>query len=156
MVGYHLKNTLSDHGTVSRGVCAFDESHYLSGITEITNIGRKGAVAGYKTANGQFNVLGEDTLVSMNIWGFKPGLFKILQKDFKRFLEENVNNIKAEFLLPTVINDMVRAGQASVKMLESGFEWFGVTYQEDKPATIDKVKKMVEQGTYPPSLWSNI
>ena len=155
MVGYHLLNTLSDFGTVSRGVCAFDENRHMNKITEITNIERRDNVIGYESSAGQFDKLEDNTLVSMNIWGFRPGIFQFLEKGFEVFLKDNINNNKAEFLLPTVINDMVKTGHISVKMLETAFEWFGVTYQEDKPTTIKKVKNMVEQGTYPPALWKS-
>ncbi|MEN8225621.1 MAG: sugar phosphate nucleotidyltransferase [Bacteroidota bacterium] len=160
MVGYQLQNTLSDYGSVSRGVCAFDDDHHLSKITEITNIERKsaasapnGSVIGYENIEGEFAQLDKNTLVSMNIWGFTPGLFQFLERDFAAFLGDNIENNKAEFLLPTVINDMVTDGVITVKMLESDFPWFGVTYQEDKPMTIEKVGKMVEEGIYPPLLW---
>lgn len=155
MVGYRLMNTLSEHGSVSRGVCRFNNDRYLTHITEITNIARSDEAAGYENAAGEFEFLDSETLVSMNIWGFRTGLFARLQEDFKTFLKDNINITKAEFLLPSVINDMVSRKQASVKMLETGFAWFGVTYQEDKPATIEKVRAMVEQGQYPPSLWNS-
>jgi len=155
MVGYHLYNTLSDFGTVSRGVCAFDEDQMLNNITEITNIEMKGGMIGYETPEGNFAELRKNTLVSMNIWGFRPGIFRFLEKGFESFLSENISNNKAEFLLPAVIHDMVMAGHISVRMLETDFEWFGVTYQEDKPITIEKVNKMVENGVYPPSLWNS-
>lgn len=153
MVGYQLHNTLSEHGTVSRGVCAFDDDHYLSGITEITNIGKKGDTAGYETKDNKFVELADNTLVSMNIWGFKPGLFQNLASGFKTFLEQNITNNKAEFLLPSVINDMVKHGQVSVKMLETDFPWFGVTYRDDRPMTVKKINDMIEKGDYPPELW---
>jgi hypothetical protein len=155
MVGYHLLNTLSDFGTVSRGVCNFDESYHMRRILEITNIERRNNKIGYETPEGKFENLDDNTLVSMNIWGFRPGLFEFLEKDFASFLRDNIDNNKAEFLLPTVINNMVEADNVKVKMLESAFEWFGVTYQEDKPMTIQKVEKMVEQGVYPPALWKD-
>lgn len=155
MVGYHLLNTLSDFGTVSRGVCKIDDRHFLSHITEITNIGRDRGRTGYENTGGDFVVLDDNTLVSMNIWGFRPGLFGQLQEDFRKFLEEHITDPKAEFLLPTVINDMMQQNKASVKMLETDFAWFGVTYKEDKAITIEKVMKMVEQGDYPSSLWKS-
>jgi NDP-sugar pyrophosphorylase family protein len=159
MVGYHLMNTLSDFGSVSRGVCEFNENHLLTNITEITNIekraaGKGGNLIGYESEDGTFNTLKDNTLVSMNIWGFRKGIFKFLEEDFRIFLQNNINNIKSEFLLPSVIHDMVDAGHITVRMLETDFQWFGVTYQEDRPMTIEKVKAMIDQGVYPPSLWN--
>jgi len=160
MVGYHLMNTLSDFGSVSRGVCAFNDKHLLTDITEITNIenrpsSQESGIIGYESGDGTFNKLENNTLVSMNIWGFRPGIFKFLEEDFSSFLTNNISNNKAEFLLPTVIHDMVEAGHITVRMLETDFQWFGVTYQEDKPKTIEKVKIMIDKGVYPPSLWNN-
>lgn len=152
MVGYHLLNTLSDHGSVSRGVCSFDHDRKLEKITEITNIEKKNDAAGYMQ-DGKFEVLPDNTLVSMNIWGFKPGLFQKLAEGFDLFLQENLNNNKAEFLLPAVINELVNTDAAAVKMLETTFEWFGVTYREDKPATINRINEMINAGDYPRQLW---
>jgi len=153
MVGYHLKNTLSEHGTVSRGVCEFDEQHYLQQITEITNIENRKGVIGYETVSGEFSVLDGHALISMNIWGFKPLVMDYLEAGFARFLEANINNNKAEYYLPGRLNDLVNDGYMSVKMLETGFEWFGVTYREDKPVTIERITRLIDMGEYPPNLW---
>jgi hypothetical protein len=153
MVGYILKNTLSDHGSVSRGVCLFDEDHYMNKIQEITNIERRQDLIGFVDETDNFKELDANTLVSMNIWGFQPGLFQKLQQDFSVFLEGNIDKPKAEFLLPEVINEMVSAELATVKMLETDFNWFGVTYQEDRPATVEKINELVNTGEYPAKLW---
>jgi hypothetical protein len=122
-------------------------------ITEITNIEQAGKSIGYQDQQGEFVELESKTLVSMNIWGFQPGLFERLQNDFALFLKKNIQNIKAEFLLPVVINKMVRSKEASVKMLDTDFGWFGVTYQADRPATVEKINMLIKNGDYPERLW---
>jgi dTDP-glucose pyrophosphorylase len=153
MVGYLLSNTLSEHGTVSRGVCSFDDDDHLSLITEITAIGKRGDVIGYESVDESFNSLDENARISMNIWGFRTRVFQYLMDDFAEFLKTNKDNPKAEFLLPSVINDLVESDRVSVKMLKTDFEWFGVTYKEDKGKTIDRISQMVSNGEYPLYLW---
>jgi len=154
MVGYHLENTLSEHGTVSRGICSFDEDHYLEEISEITNIGRKGNAIGYEV-NGDFVKLRGKDLCSMNIWGFKPMVMKHLESGFLDFLKEHGDTLKAEYYLPGRVNDLVHEGLMSVKMLETAFSWFGVTYKEDKPKTIERINSLIAKGEYPSDLWGN-
>ena len=155
VVGYHLMNTLSEHGTVSRGVCQINDQHFLSGIREITNIEKKGQTIGYETPSGLFQELDGHALISMNIWGFKPKVMMDLETGFAGFLASNINNMKAEYYLPGRINDMVGEGRMSVKMLETDFEWFGVTYKEDKPETIKRIRRLIDRGDYPPDLWNS-
>jgi NDP-sugar pyrophosphorylase family protein len=154
MVGYYLDKTLSEHGTVSRGVCEFDEDHYLEQITEITNIERRGEAIGYE-ANGVLIELKGKDLCSMNIWGFKPEVMMHLEAGFRSFLERNISNNRSEYYLPMRINDLVHDGIMSVKMLETAFAWFGVTYKEDKPKTISRINELIERGEYPPNLWKS-
>ena len=154
MVGYHLKNTLSDHGTVSRGICEFDDKHYLEQISEITNIEKRGDEIGYE-ANGVFIQLKGHDLCSMNIWGFKPMVMKHLVSGFESFMKSSGAELKTEYYLPGRINDLVHDNIMSIKMLETGFEWFGVTYKEDKPETIDRINSLIDKGDYPPDLWGN-
>lgn len=154
MVGYHLMNTLSEYGTVSRGICEFDDQHHLEQISEITNIEKRNTGIGYEF-DGEFVPLDGRNLCSMNIWGFKPQVMTALQTGFKNFLETNINNIKAEYYLPGRINDLVNEGSMTVKMLETAFEWFGVTYKEDKPETIERIRRLIEKGDYPPDLWNS-
>lgn len=154
MVGYHLENTLSEHGTVSRGICEFDEDHYLEKISEITNIEKKDHAIGYEL-NGVFVELKGSDLCSMNIWGFKPMVMKHLESGFISFLNANVDALKAEYYLPGRVNDLVQDGLMRVKMLETAFAWFGVTYKEDKPKTIERINSLIEKGEYPPDLWRN-
>jgi hypothetical protein len=154
MVGYHLKNTLSEHGTVSRGICEFDDAHYLEQISEITNIERRGEAIGYE-ANGGFIELQGHDLCSMNIWGFKPMVMKHLESGFDKFMASSGTELKTEYYLPGRINDLVHDNIMSIKMLETAFEWFGVTYKEDKPETIDRINSLIDKGEYPPDLWGN-
>lgn len=153
MVGYLLSNTLSDFGSVSRGVCDFDADDKLSRITEITAIEKREDTVGYVNTDGSFGKLDENARISMNFWGFKPGIFKNLQNAFASFLKANINDPKAEFLLPTLVNEMLEQNLASVKMLKTAFAWFGVTYQEDKAMSIERIKQMTEKGDYPVNLW---
>ncbi len=154
MVGYHLLHTLSEHGTVSRGVSEFDDQHLLMRITEITNIEKRQGTIGYETEQG-FSELDGKALISMNIWGFKPMVMEYLQTGFKSFLESNIVNLKSEYYLPGRINDLVNEGLMGVKMLETAFEWFGVTYQEDKPETIERINKLIALDEYPSDLWNS-
>jgi len=155
MVGYHLLNTLSEHGTVSRGVCEFDDRHFLSKISEITNIEKRGEGIGFESPAGQFNNLDGHALISMNIWGFTPLVMDYLESGFVEFLESNIANDKAEYYLPGRLNELVSDGLMTVKMLETAFKWFGVTYKEDKPETIERIRLLVESGDYPPELWNS-
>jgi choline kinase len=153
MVGYHLVNTLSEHGTVSRGISQFDENHLLEKITEVINIEKRGELIGYETTSGGFTELDGHALISMNIWGFQPRVMHYLKKGFEIFLNTNANDLKAEYYLPGRVDEIVRRGFMSVKLLETSFEWFGVTYQEDKPETIERIRQLIAQGDYPPNLW---
>ncbi len=155
MVGYHLVNTLSEHGTVSRGISQFDEDHMLEKISEITNIEKRGETIGYETASGDFTELDGHALISMNIWGFRPRVMGFLKKGFEIFLNTNADDMKAEYYLPGRIDEIVRRGFMSVKLLETSFKWFGVTYQEDKPKTIEKITRLIDAGEYPTDLWNS-
>lgn len=149
MVGFVLKNTLSNNGTVTRGVCRVDESHMLTFIEETYGIERQGdhAVA---VKDGHEIELPLDSPVSMNMWGLKPEIFGVLEEGFERFLH-NLGNEggKSEYLLPRIIGDMVENGQARVKVLESKDRWFGVTYKEDKEAVESSIRELIRQGAYP-------
>jgi UTP-glucose-1-phosphate uridylyltransferase len=153
MLGYLLQHTLSQHGAVSRGVCSFDEDDLLTKITEITAIEKRDELVGYENSKGEFIQLDHRSRISMNFWGFKPGIFNYLSEAFESFLQGNINNDKAEFLLPTVINALVDNKLVSVKMLKTEFDWFGVTYREDKAQSKTQIKRMIHNGEYPLSLW---
>jgi len=152
MVGYLLKNTLSDFGSVSRGVCSSDEQGFLTDVVERTSIVKKNNKVFY-TDNNKETEIDEDSIVSMNFWGFTPRFFEQLDRDFRKFIVENANQLKAEFFIPLVVNNLIKSKEATIKVLKSTAQWFGITYQEDKPVTIQKVKQLVEQGVYPENLW---
>lgn len=154
MVGFTLRNTLSEHGHVARGVCEVDAQGLLKRVVERTNIEKTASGARYAEPNGGWTPLTGDEVVSMNMWGLTPSLFGHLQREFPRFLQQNVANPKAEFFLPTVVDGLVGAGQASVKVLATPESWFGVTYPQDKAVVVEGIRRLVEQGVYPAALWS--
>jgi len=151
MVGYKLKNTLSEHGTVSRGVCR-TKNGLLTGIVERTSIRRKNSDVIYED-DGHEHKIDENSVVSMNFWGFTPRYFEQSERDFRKFIEENAGQLKAEFYIPTVVNNLIKSGEATCRVLTSNDQWFGVTYQEDKPVTIAKIRQLVDEGIYPDNLW---
>lgn len=153
MVGYILKNTLSDHGHVSRGISVPDNDGNLNTITERTNIYRKGDVVIYSNENDTHHELDENSYVSMNFWGFSPGFFEETENQFRDFVKVNQENKKAEFFIPLVVDNLMNSGKVKVKILESNAKWMGVTYQEDKPVVIEKVQALVDAGSYPKSLY---
>lgn len=153
MVGFTLRNTLSEHGHVARGVCEVDGQGLLKRVVERTNIEKTESGARYAEPNGGWTPLTGDEVVSMNMWGLTPSLFGPLQREFTRFLQQNHGNPKAEFFLPTVVDGLVGAGQASVKVLATPESWFGVTYPQDKAVVVEGIRRLVEQGVYPVSLW---
>lgn len=153
IAGYKLFKTLSDHGFVSRGVCETDEKGYLTSVVERLKISKSDGKIVFEDENGQLQEIGGETTVSMNMMGFTPTLFDYLEADFKEFIQEHHHHLKAEFLLPTVINDLVKRNKVKVKVLETDENWFGVTYKEDKEIVIQKIKSLVESGEYPVNLW---
>jgi UTP-glucose-1-phosphate uridylyltransferase len=153
MVGFDIGNTLSEHGAVSRGVCQTDENACLIGVTERTKIERFDTGIAYKDENDQPVVIPENTIVSMNFWGFTPAFFDHLDTGFQHFIRKNADNPKAEFYIPTVVNDLVNSGQAGVKVLESKEKWFGMTYREDREMVISKIAELVGKQVYPDNLW---
>jgi len=153
MVGYNLKNTLSDHGYVSRGQCTSDEDGYLIDVVERTHIEKKGDQIFFQNEEGKEIGLDENTLVSMNFWGFTPKYFEQLEARFVKFIKENNNNIKSEFYIPYVVNLVIEEGIGKTKVLESNAEWFGVTYQEDRPVVVDSIRKLIAAGKYPERLF---
>jgi UTP-glucose-1-phosphate uridylyltransferase len=153
MVGYELKNTLSENGYVSRGQCKSDEDNFLFDVIERTHIERKENTIVFQDENEQSITLKEDTLVSMNFWGFTPSYFEFLNEKFSRFIPENTNNLKAEFYIPSVVNDLIEEKRARVKVLHSDASWFGVTYKEDKAGVMKNIQKLVASGKYPKKLW---
>lgn len=153
MVSFVLKNTLSDNGGVTRGLCKVDGQGMLTGITETHNIEKDGNQAVIHEAD-KVKTLDADTPVSMNMWGLTPIFFEVLESGFERFLEDTPpEDLKAEYLLPTIIGDLLMEGRVSVKVLRSEDQWFGVTYREDREAVMNAIRKLVENGVYPASLY---
>ena len=150
VVGYHLPRTLSDHGTVNRGVCHVDKEMYLRSVEEIVKIVRDESGIITYPDGGQ---LGEDTLVSMNIWGFLPSYFDYAHESLIEFLEEKRDEPKSELYIPTIIDNLISSGELKVKVLPSDANWFGVTYKEDKPLVMDQLNKLIADGVYPANLW---
>jgi len=150
IVTYNLRNTLSDHGTVSRGICTSGEGHYLNSVTEHLKIERR--------ENGAYDQATEtsftgDEPVSMNMWGFTPEFFDILEAHFLAFLNQHRDTPKSEFLLPEVVDAQIQSGAKRVRLLNTDSEWFGVTYPEDKPLVEQRIAQLIEQGQYPTPLW---
>lgn len=150
MMGYVLDNTLTDHGTVTRGVCESVDG-YLNKIVETEGIKR----TDLGVVDGDNNIIPDGTLVSMNFWGFTPDIFNLMEDKFVEFLKDDVNKnpLKAEALLPNDVGDLVEAGKLKVSVLETSDSWFGVTYQEDKPKVLETFKKFQTTGVYPEKLW---
>jgi NDP-sugar pyrophosphorylase family protein len=155
MIGYQVKHTLSDFGTVSRGICQADSNSFLKAVVERKEVWKKNSSFFYKNDEDKIVPLSGNELVSMNIWGFTPEIFKHFEKQFIDFIRINAANVKAELYIPTVINDVVHSGKGSVKILPStGRLWFGITYKEDKPIAEKKIRELIKQGTYPDNLWA--
>ncbi len=148
MVGFQLKNTLSDHGTVARGICGVGADGFLTSVEEFTKIEK--TATGARDGGREFS--GEE-LVSMNFWGFHPALFPALKERFTAFLQKSGGEQKSECYIPATVNELMVSGQARVKMLSSSSAWFGVTYKEDKSRVVESIAKLVERGEYPAKLW---
>ena len=148
MVGYPVKNTLSEYGTVSRGICNTDSQGNLTTVVERTKIIRENGKIVFIEDN-QKTEIAENTPVSMNFWGFTPSFFKYLEDYFKEFLHENINKPKAEFLIPWVVDQLIKNKAAQTKVLTSDAQWFGVTYKEDRPAVVQKFQDLTDKGEYP-------
>lgn len=153
MVGFVLKNTLSDNGGVTRGVCKVDEHRMLSEIVETSNIVKTAEGAAVQTEDGAVPIDVESE-VSMNMWGLSPAFFDVLEKGFDVFLEKlDPENLKGEYLLPTIIGDLLKEGKMRVEVRKSHDEWFGVTYKEDKPDVVASIQKLIKDGVYPEKLF---
>ena len=152
MNGYQLSKTLSDFGSVARGICSVDANGFLTDIKERTSIERKNGKIVF-TENDTEVELDENVPVSMNFWGFAPNLFKHLEEKFVAFLKANAENPKSEFYIPFVVDDLMKEGKVKTKVLPANATWFGVTYKEDRPATVAKIAELVKQGLYPEKLW---
>ncbi len=153
MAGYRVGNTLSENGSVSRGVCKTDGNGYLTDVVERTSIERIDGKIVFKDENGAMVELEENTPVSMNMWGFTPEYFGYSEEAFKRFLQEHGEELKSEFYIPTVVNDLIVAGKATCKVLDTPAKWFGVTYAQDRQGVVDKIEKLIGAGVYPNKLF---
>ena len=153
MVGYRLANTLSENGTVSRGVCEVDADGYLLSMVECTAIARGDDGRIVYESDGQKFALADDTPVSMNFFGFTPDYFVHSYNYFETFYRENHDNIKAEFYIPTMVNHLVDTGEARMKVISTDSQWFGVTYKEDKPMVEARIRQLIAEGVYPERLW---
>ncbi len=152
LVGYRLRNTLSAHGTVSRGICKVDGANSLIGIREVHGIGEDSSGT-IKDENGQ--TLEPESIVSMNMWAFTPAIFPYIHEYFSDFLKQNINEVKAEFYIPDVINILLKKG-LHVPVIETDEKWYGVTYREDKPELTTALDGAVQKRLYPSPLWSTI
>ena len=156
MVGYRLKNTLSENGSVSRGECRVDAKGNLTSVTERTKITPAGDHAVYEE-DGKEVILPLDTVVSMNCWGLSPDVFTKMKGNFKNFLEalpKAANPLKQEFYLPFAVEDLMKSGDLTVKVYNTDAVWYGVTYKEDKPAVMAGLRELIARGEYPAKLWN--
>ncbi|MEZ4909116.1 MAG: sugar phosphate nucleotidyltransferase [Saprospiraceae bacterium] len=153
VMGYKLKNTLSDHGSVNRGVCELDKDGNLIDIKECRMISKSDDGTISYNDNGVNIELDNEALVSMNMWGFYPEYFSHFDKNFKIFLEEEGSNPTSEYYIPVLIDLLIKNNEAEVRVLSSDSEWFGVTYKEDKPFVMEKLENLIESGVYPKKLW---
>lgn len=153
MCGFVMRNTLSDNGTVSRGICELDPDGNLREVVEHTKLERNGNGAKSLMDNGSTVDFTGDEIVSMNMWGFTPSLFDNMTAMFSKFLEQHGNEMKSEFFIPLVADTLIKQGKATVKVMKSADEWFGITYREDKPQVVASIKALVEQGEYPAKLF---
>jgi hypothetical protein len=153
LIGYVLKNTLSDHGYVARGVCTLGGDGYLKEVRERTKIQKVDGIVKYEEGENRWVEVSPESIVSMNMWGFTPSLFRELEAQFPRFLRKNIGAPKAEFFIPEIVGGMVGAGKAKVRVLSTQEKWFGVTYQDDKPVVEAAIRNLIGQGVYPSRLW---
>lgn len=154
MAGFILKNTLSDNGGVTRGLCEANSDGYLTNVVETGNLVKTATGAGVLEENGNVRAVDADSYVSMNMWGLTPNFMKVLETGFVEFLSDpNLNQLKGEYLLPSVIGELVTSGNASVKILETNDKWFGVTYGEDKYTVKEEFIKLHKNGVYPKTLY---
>lgn len=153
LVGYELGNTLSENGSVSRGVSDVDNNNNLVRINERLKVYAEGGKIVYEETDGSKHEIPEACKASMNFWCFHPALFGFLEKEFQKFLQENLANLKAEFLIPHSADQYIKQGHGVIKVIPTAAQWFGVTYKEDAPVVKEKLTALVNDGAYPTSLW---
>jgi len=155
MVGYTLHNTLSEHGTVNRGVCQVDADNNLVEVIERTKIAAQNGVVNYNVGDDlPLGIVDKNVPVSMNYWGFDPSIFDEIEKGLHDFMRANPNNPTAEYYIPNIITDMIVSKQMAVRVIPTDDNWFGVTYKEDKPMAVAAITKCITDGVYPTNLWS--
>ena len=154
MVGFHIGNTLSESGTVSRGVCTQDHHHHLMTVVERTKIERRDGKVKYQDGD-EWVAVDDEAPVSMNFWGFTPDYFAYSRDYFKYFLglDSTKQNLKAEFFIPLMVDKLIKEKTATVEVLDTTSKWFGVTYPQDRPDTVAKIKNLVDEGVYPSKLF---
>ena len=155
MVGFRVCNTLSENGTVARGICSKDANGNLTTVVERTEIMRVDGPVCYKDEEGKWVAVEDNTPVSMNMWGFTPDYFEHSEEYFKTFLADpkNMENLKAEFFIPLMVNKLINEETASVKVLDTTSKWFGVTYAADRQDTVERIQKLIDEGVYPAKLF---
>lgn len=153
MIGYHVGNTLSESGSVARGVCEVNDKNFLTSVVERTAIERKNGHICFKDENGEEKCIEDNTPVSMNMWGFTPDYFAFSDEYFKEFLKNHINEKKSEFFIPLVVNQLIQEGKATCEVLDTPAQWFGVTYAADRESVVAKINKLVEAGEYPNKLF---
>ncbi len=155
MVGYRVENTLTENGSVARGICAVDEKGYLRGVTERTHIEPREGGAAFTEDGEHFTFVPAGTIVSMNLWGFQPAILSEIENRFAPYLRENLpmNPLKCEYFLPLIPNALIHEGKASVKVLSTHEKWYGVTYHDDMPKLQAAIARMKAEGVYPDELW---
>jgi UTP-glucose-1-phosphate uridylyltransferase len=154
MVGYQLNKTLSEFGSVSRGICVTDESNQLIEITETHKIRPEEGKILCEASDSTTKELNGNEIVSMNFWGFHPSIFENIESQFIDFLEKNIDKPKSEFYIPFVVFEMIKRGNISVEVLSADSPWFGVTYKDDKPYVAEQIKDLTNKGVYPSNLWA--
>jgi UTP-glucose-1-phosphate uridylyltransferase len=154
MVGFTLRNTLSEFGSVARGVCEVDRENFLKSIIELTKIEKDGNGGKSINPDGSVSKLTGEEPVSMNMWGFTPTIFPHLRREFTEFLKAQGKAEKSECYIPMTVGDLIRNGHARCRVLRSGASWFGVTYREDRPRVVESIRGLIKQGLYPEKLWS--
>ena len=154
MAGFILKNTVTENGHVARGICTVDENGNLEDIVERTKIMYRGDKICYTEDDKLWHEIDSDSIVSMNCWGFTKEFLPEIEGMLPKFLDENMNNLKAEFYLPTAVDTMLKAGKCKVKVLKTHDKWFVVTYTEDKPLVEESIRQMTAEGKYPKKLWN--
>ena len=155
MIGFRVGNTLSESGTVSRGICETNDKHLLTSVVERTKIQRMDGEVKYMDENEAWVVTPETTPVSMNFWGFTPDYFTYSEEFFKAFLSDskNMENLKSEFFIPLLVDKLINDGTATVEVLDTTSKWFGVTYPEDRQSVVDKIQALIDAGEYPNKLF---